>query len=58
MALPYPEMHSQRRRGTSEEIQLKLGLNFLILTLDWLAMGERLADVRHLSLGSRLNAKQ
>ncbi len=58
MALPYPEMHSQRRRGTSEEIQLKLGLNFLILTLDWLAMGERLADVRHLSLGSRLNSKQ
>ena len=37
---------------------MKLGVNFLVLTLDWLAMGERLADVRHLGLGAKLSSKQ
>lgn len=58
MALPYPEVHLRRRRCAEDELQLKLGLNFLVLTLDWLAMGERLADVRHLGLGTKLNSKQ
>ena len=58
MALPYPEVHLKRRRCSSEELQLKLGVNFLVLTLDWLAMGERLADVRHLGLGAKLSSKQ
>ena len=58
MPLPYPEVHRGARKGTSEEIQLKLGVNLLVLVLNWLAMGERLVNVEQISLGTPLNRVQ
>ena len=58
MPLPFPEAHLQRFRGDSEEGQVKLGVNFMVLVLDWLAMEEKLTEVGHLALGVKPNAQQ
>ena len=58
MPLPFPEVHLQRFRGDSEEGQVKLGVNFMVLVLDWLAMDEKLTEVGHLALGVKQNAQQ
>lgn len=39
-------------------LQERLALNYLVLVLDWLAMGEKLVDVSCIGLGSPLNSKQ
>lgn len=57
MPLPFPEVHLQRFRGDSEEGQVKLGVKFMVLVLDWLAMDEKLTEVGHLALGVKPNAQ-
>lgn len=58
MPLPYPEALCKRRRRTLARLQERLALNYLVLVLDWLAMGEKLVDVSCIGLGSPLNSKQ
>lgn len=57
MPLPYPEAHV-RRRGNMRDVQLKLAMNYVILVLNWLAMGEQLMKVDGLGLGTKLSANQ
>ena len=52
MALPYPEVHLKRRRCSSEELQLKLGVNFLVLTSSLVLMSSLLTLSSLLSLSS------
>ena len=58
MPFPLAEVHLRRYRGDSEEAQWKLGVNFMVLVLNWLAMGEKLAEVGHIALGVRQNGQQ
>lgn len=58
MPLPYLEALCKRRRRTLARLQERLALNYLVLVLDWLAMGEKLVDVSCIGLGSPLNSKQ
>ena len=58
MPLPFPEVHSKARSRKKLDAPRKLGLNFLILLLNWLAVGEMgLADPA-IQLGRRLNRQQ
>lgn len=41
-----------------KDVQLKLAVNYVILVLNWLAMGETLMKVDGLGLGAKLRAKQ
>ena len=58
MPLPYPEAHVKRRRGVEKRSQIKLAVNYLVLVLNWLAMGEKLVQVNHIALGAKLHARQ
>ncbi len=58
MPLPYPEALCKRRQKALPKLQEKLAINYLVLVLDWLAMGEKLVDVNHIGLGSSLSSKQ
>ncbi len=58
MPLPFPEMFRRRRSRCKEGAQRKWALNYIILVLDWLYVGERLVSVDSFRLGCRLNKGQ
>ena len=58
MPLPYPEAHCRRKQRAVGKLQEKLAINYLVLVLDWLVMGEKLADVSRIGLGTSLTSKQ
>ena len=58
MPLPYPEALCKRKQKALPRLQEKLAINYLVLVLNWLAMGEKLVDVSHIGLGTALSSKQ
>eukprot|EP00438_Fugacium_kawagutii_P003106 Skav210388 [mRNA] locus=scaffold1526:346357:350934:- [translate_table: standard] len=58
MPLPFPEMHRRGSNRKQKDASRKLALNFLVLTLDWLAVGGSLDLCGSLSLGSKLTRDQ
>ena len=60
MPLPFPEVHSRRKAKLGAKGSLKLGINFLILILNWLSLGEQFdrSQMSHLALGTPLSAQQ
>ena len=58
MPLPYPEAHCRRKQKVLGKLQEKLAINYLVLVLDWLVMGEKLVDVNRIGLGTSLTSKQ
>ena len=58
MPLPFPEVHSKARSRKKLDAPRKLGLNFLILLLNWLAVGEKGLAEPSIQLGRRLNRQQ
>ena len=58
MPLPFPEVFRRKKSRDSYEGQRKMGLNFIILVLDWLRVGEQLVSVDLFRLGCPLNKAQ
>ena len=58
MPLPFPEVFRRKKSRDSYEGQRKMGLNFIILVLDWLHVGEQLVSVDLFRLGCPLNKAQ
>ena len=58
MPLPFPEMHCQRARRQQAEAPRKLGLNYLVLVLNFLLSAEKPVDTGNIGLGTRLTKQQ
>ena len=58
MPLPFPEVHCRARSRQKVGASLKLGINYVVLVLNWLHLGEQLCDVAALKLGTKLNLAQ
>ena len=58
MPLPFPEVHCRARSREKDGASLKLGINYVVLMLNWLHSGERLCDTSSFTLGTRLNLAQ
>lgn len=58
MPLPFPEVHLHARSRKVKDSQRKLGVNYLVTVLNWLAVGERQPDVSAIRLGRKLNKAQ
>lgn len=58
MPLPFPEVFRRKRSREKEGGQRKMGLNYVILVLDWLHVGEQLVSVDQFRLGCPLNKAQ
>ena len=58
MPLPFPEVHRRASGKKQRDASRKLGLNYIILILNWLSVGERLVGTDAIRLGARLNKKQ
>jgi len=58
MPLPFPEMHGKRASRRQPDGARKLGVNFVVLILNWLALGEAFTDLNTIGLGTKLNYQQ
>lgn len=58
MPLPYPEVHRSAKSRAKDFDETKIGLNYVVLALNWLAVGERLVDVSSIRLGTKLTRDQ
>ena len=58
MPLPYPEVHRSAKSRAKDFDEAKIGLNYVVLALNWLAVGERLVDVSSIRLGTKLTRDQ
>lgn len=58
MPLPFPEMHCRKSNRKQVDCGRKLGTNFLVLVLDWLAMGGSGDRDGSLALGAKLSGSQ
>ena len=58
MPLPFPEMHRQGGRRLQVDTERKLGINYIILVLSWMACEEKLVNVSSIGLGCKLNKEQ
>lgn len=58
MPLPFPEMHVRRSNRAQPDVGRKLGVNYVVLVLSWLAVGERVPEPFSLGLGTKLNRAQ
>ena len=58
MPLPYPEVHRSAKSRARDFDETKIGLNYVVLALNWLAVGERLVDVSSIRLGTKLTRDQ
>lgn len=58
MPLPFPEVHCKAKSRQKAGASLKLGVNYIVMVLNWLHVGEQLCDVSALRLGTKLNLAQ
>ena len=58
MPLPFPEMHCRRARRQQADAPRKLGLNYIVLVLNFLSSAERPLDTDNIGLGARLTKQQ
>lgn len=58
MPLPFPEMHVRHSNRSQPDGGRKLGVNYVVLVLSWLAVGERVPEPFTLGLGTKLNRAQ
>ena len=58
MPLPFPEVFRKMKSRDGQGGQRKMGLNYIILVLDWMHVGEQLVSVDHFRLGCPLNRAQ
>ena len=58
MPLPYPEVHRSAKSRAKDFDETKIGLNYVVLALNWLAVGERLVDVSSIRLATNLTRDQ
>eukprot|EP00438_Fugacium_kawagutii_P028867 Skav225489 [mRNA] locus=scaffold1360:5423:9203:- [translate_table: standard] len=58
MPLPYPEVHTKRRAKMPLDGQIKVGINYVVLVLNWLALQGRSVRCPSLKLGTKLNKQQ
>ena len=56
--LPFPEMHGKRANRRQPDCARKMGVNFVILILNWMALGETFSDLSTIGLGTKLNYRQ
>ena len=58
MPLPFPEMHCRRARRHQKDAPRKLGLNYIVLVLNFLSAAEKPVDTDNIGLGTRLTGQQ
>ena len=58
MPLPYPEVHTKRRARLKPEADFKVGVNFVVLALNWLAADGKVKQKSRLKLGAKLSGAQ
>ena len=58
MPLPFPEMHCRRARRQQKDAPRKLGLNYIVLILNFLSAAEKPVDTDNIGLGTRLSRQQ
>lgn len=58
MPLPYPEVHTKRRARMKPEADFKVGVNFVVVALNWLAADGKVKQNRRLKLGAKLSGAQ
>lgn len=58
MPFPFPEMHRKPSNRSQRDVGRKLGTNFVVLVLNWLAMGESFQPQFSLGLGTKLTGLQ
>lgn len=58
MSLPYPEVHTKRRARMKSEADFKIGVNFVVMALNWLAADGTVKQKKRLKLGAKLSSAQ